>query len=222
MKTKFSLLLMIVALLSLLSLQTRGDTIALSFGGMGGGSGTTQNVTVGWSFSLNSNISVTQLGAFDANNSMPLSGPPDGLLSDQLITLWTSTGTFITSATVPAGGGTLANGFRYVSIPQTFLTAGNSYVISDYYSPTNQDPNVEFFSTVTTAPGVMYGDAREGSTTGNVFPDFVLSGTGVWGPNFQFVAATNGVPESGSAWILMASSLGGIVLLRSTLQRRIH
>ena len=127
--------------------------------------------------------------------------------------IWTSTGTFITSATVPAGGGTLVNDFRYVSIAPTLLTAG-SYVISNYYSPTNQDPNTEFSTMVTTAPGVTYGQALEGTTTGNIFPTFVLSGTGVWGPNFQFTAATNGVPETGSSCVLLASALATLFGLR--------
>lgn len=214
MKTKFSLMLIAITSFLVSQLQTRADTIALSFSN-DGGSGTTQDVTAGWEFSLASDVFVTQLGAWDENNTDPLVLPPgDGLRSNQLITIWTSTGTFVTSATVPAGGGTLIDGFRYVSIPSTLLTAG-SYVIGDYYDPTNSDPNVEFGKTITTAPGVTWLDARDDS--GNAFPTFVLSGNGVFGPNFQFV---NAIPDAGATFVLLALALGAIFSGQLVLSRR--
>ena len=200
-----TLALITVSLLLLCPLQTRADTVALSFSSHSG-EGTTQNVTAGWSFTLSSNISVTELGAWDGNNSVAF-GPPDGLTSDQLITIWTSAGTLVTSATVPAGSGTLVNDFRFVSIAPTLLTAG-SYVIGDYYSPTNSDPNAAISSTITTAPGVTYGQGLDG--VGNAFPTSPFAGGGIWGPNFQFVPAGVSTPDTGSTLYLLGLALAGL------------
>lgn len=222
MKIKFSLLLLAVSLLSLIPLQSRADTIALTFSNASG-SGIAKDTELGWSFSLSTNVLVTQLGSFDGPNGAFGNPNGDGLQSNQLVTIWTSTGTMVTSATVLAGGGTLDSDFRFVSIAPTLLTAGN-YVISNYYDPNNLDRNTEFNATVNTAPGVTYGDARGPSSGGHAFPTFVFSGNGIWGPNFQFVAAPpngNGVPEAGSSWILLALSLGGTFGLRVISKRRL-
>ena len=230
MKTKFSLLLLTLSLLSWTSLQTRADTIALSFSN-NLGEGIAKDATLGWSFSLSTSVSVTQLGVWDGPNQpidaapsiepVGVSGGPvtvgDGLLSGELITIWTSTGTFITSATVPAAGGTLDSGFRYVSIAPTLLGAGN-YVIGAYYGANNQDRNAAITNNITTAPQVTYGQGMAGA--GNAFPVGPFAGGGIWGPNFQFVAPTNGVPETGASWALLAISLGGILGLRSITKRR--
>src|SRR4051812_33559932 len=181
-------------------LQTRADTPAVQSFSNDGGRGTASNVTLGWDFSLTSNVLVTNLGVWDNNNSASFGAPGDGLLSDHLVSIWTSTGTFVTSATVSAAGGTLLNGFRYVSIAPTLLAAG-SYVIGAFYAVGNQDPNAALMTTVTTASGVNFGQPR--ADAGNAFPVGTLSGNGVFGPNFQFVAAPVGVPEAGSSGILL-------------------
>jgi hypothetical protein len=215
MKTKFALATLAISLLSFSPLQIRANTIALSFTSHAG-EGTAADSTLGWSFSLSTDILVTDLGVWDGPNSQAFGPPGDGLRSDQLITIWTSTGTFVTSATVPAGGGTLASDFRYVSIAQTSLTAGN-YVIGTYYTPGNLDRNAAISSTITTAPEVTYGEGRIGS--GNAFPSSTFAGGGVWGPNFQFVEARNGVPEAGSSCVLLAIAITGMVGFRFMRQR---
>ena len=212
------LVLFSICLVSFAPLQTRGD-IALSFASYSGQGPGANNATIGWSFSLSTNIQVTDLGVWDGNNSTAFGPTGDGLLNDQLITIWTSTGTFVTSATVPAGGGTLASDFRYVSIAPTLLNAGD-YVIGSFYttSSANQDPNAEISSTITTAAGVTYGEGLEGA--GNAFPTIMFSGGGVWGPNFQFVEARN-VPEAGASWILLALALVAIFSWRLLSPRRV-
>jgi hypothetical protein len=61
---------------------------------------------------------VTDLGVWDGNGG--------GLADSHIVTIWTSTGTFVTSGTVLVGtSGTLVDDFRYVSIAPTLLAAGN-------------------------------------------------------------------------------------------------
>jgi hypothetical protein len=85
------------------------------------------NQTFGYAFTLSSPVLVTQLGLWDEGNN--------GLISSHAVTIWTSTGTQLVQATIPAGtGGTLTNGFRYVSIAPFSLAAG-TYTIAGFYSP---------------------------------------------------------------------------------------
>jgi hypothetical protein len=123
------------------------------------------------------------------------------------ITIWGSTGAFVTSATVPANGGTLDNGFRYVSVAPLTLAAG-TYTIGAYFpalsNPPSGDPTAVQAFTVTTAAGVTYNGGK--SASGNGFPSGDLFGdaNSYFGPNFQFTAPpTNGVPESASTWTLL-------------------
>jgi hypothetical protein len=204
MKTKLrkvsSLLLIAGALLFAGLVQTRADTPALTSFSNDGGRGTANSVTLGWDFALTNSVIATNLGVWDNNNSSSFGAPGDGLLSDHLVSIWTSTGSLVASVLVPAGGGTLLNGFRYLSIAPTLLASGN-YVIGAFYAVGNQDPNAALMTTLTTAPGVIFGQPR--ADAGNAFPVATLSGNGVFGPNFQFVAAT---PEAGSSGILLAIS----------------
>lgn len=220
MKIRFLLLLTAIGLFPLFAFQVRADTIALSFANHSGeavAGGAPDGVTLGWSFSLSTSISVTQLGVWDGNNSTSFGPPGDGLRSDQLITIWTSGGTAEASATVPAGGGTLAGDFRYVSIAPQLLGPGN-YVIGTHFTINNQDPNAAISSTITTASGVTFIEGRIG--TGNAFPMGTFAGGGVWGPNFQFVPGQVSVPDAGASCVLLGIALAGVLGLRLVLTRR--
>ena len=86
---------------------------------------------VGWVFTVNSPIVVDQLGFLD----MPNAGSTafgDGLVQAHEVGIFnTQTSQLVVSATVPAlSAGTLNGVYRYVSIPQTALDAGNEYVVA--------------------------------------------------------------------------------------------
>jgi hypothetical protein len=194
--------------------QTRANTIALDFTQPGAVIGAA-DTTFGWAFSLTSAVSLTDLGIWDVLN--------DGLNESHVVRIWDSTGNLITSGTVPSGmGGTLVNGFRYVSVAPTFLAAG-SYVISAYYLSSN-DP-VAGLASVTTAPEVTYGQGRAGADTtccvggGDVFPTFLFP-NGAFGPNFQFTTPTNGVPEPGPSLLLLGIALAGMSGFNLALRQR--
>ncbi|HKQ39271.1 MAG TPA: PEP-CTERM sorting domain-containing protein [Verrucomicrobiae bacterium] len=213
------------ALLALAPWQPgRADTIALDFTG-GGGLFPVSPQTVGWAFTLNTSVTVTNLGLYDTPNdpTVPATNPPgDGLLESHPVTIWTSAGVQVAQATVD-NSGTLVDGFRYVSIAPTMLAAGN-YVIGGFYMgvpPTFPNTTDRFIANaiITTAPEVTYTESRSFSGgSGPTFPsgNVFAFPNGYFGPNFQFTTPTNGngVPEGGSGILLLAVGVGAVVAVR--------
>ena len=192
----------VAAVIALCPIQTRADTIALSFTPSGttvfGGAGSD---TFGWGFSLSSPLVVTQLGVWDQNG--------DGLGQSHLVTIWDSTGTQVAQGTVPSGTGPETNSFRYVSIGPVLLAAGN-YTIGAFYVALGSDVASASASAISTAPGVTYAGSR--SIAGNAFPptDALAIPNSYFGPNFQFTSPTS-APDTGSTFGLLF--LSSIVLL---------
>ena len=90
------------------------------------------NLVQGWEFTVNEDVFATALGYFDAGN-VTASGPPDGLFLSKDVGLFDSSGTLIAQGVVPAGtDGTLVDGWRYVTIDDTLLTAGESYTVASF------------------------------------------------------------------------------------------
>ena len=89
------------------------------------GSGTYE---IGMEFTVNSDIDVISLGAYDQNS--------DGLAAATPVTIWeVSSQNVIAQATVPAGtAAPLENEMRYVAITPVTLTAGNTYRMTAYGS----------------------------------------------------------------------------------------
>ena len=199
-------LLFAVALMAWSPLQTRAETIAFSISGgptLTNGRG---DLTLGYAFTLSSSITVTNLGLFDFGN--------DGLNTSHSVTIWTNTGTQLVQATIPAGtGGTLINGFRYVSIAPFTLAAG-TYTIGGFYG-FNSDVAITGTS-ITSASGVSYVGSRSGD--GFTFPSGDLFGfpNSYFGPNFEFTTAVP-TPDSGSTVSLLGCALLGLAALRRKL-----
>jgi hypothetical protein len=186
----------VAALIACCPLPMRGDTIALSFTGGTSEVVPEQNI-IGWSFSLSNPIILTELGTWDGptgtNGSIG-----DGLVQSHEVTILTGTGTeVVEEGIVPAGtGGTLTNGFRYISVPPVLLAPGK-YVIGDFAN--NSLDAFVINASISTASGVSYiGDVILGDrafTAGDVAVD---GNNGYFGPNFQFIS----VPEA-STWTLL-------------------
>src|SRR5437667_11273685 len=95
----------LVAICLLFAVQVAvADTAAIGLTGFDiSGNG---QFTVGWAFHVNSTITVTNLGVFDAQG--------DGLNGAHNVGIWTAGGTLLGSNVVPGGtGGFLDAGFRY-------------------------------------------------------------------------------------------------------------
>jgi Domain of unknown function (DUF4082)/VPDSG-CTERM motif len=188
-------------------LQTRADTIAFSVSNNNAGNATfALDVTLGYSFTLSSTVTVTNLGLWDFLN--------DGLAQSHAVSIWTSTGTQLIQATIPAGtGGTLIDGFRYFSIAPLTLTAG-TYTIAEFnVNAGRAGDGILIGDSVTGAPGISYGGNR--SEFGFTFPSgdpFVLPNGGYFGPNFEFTTGAP-TPDSGSTVSLLGCALLGLAAL---------
>lgn len=190
---------------------------AAAINGFSGGSqfgsynGTDQ--TIGWQFEALSDITVTQLGFWAPNNQ---------LSQDHQVGIWTNSGTLLTSATVLTNS-PLSDGFQYVSIAPLNLSAGQIYDIGAEVSSPFSDFYLTDATSVSTAPEVQFlGAAVNASSGGFSVPDIVTSGAeGRFGPNFQFDAQVQPVPEPTATPGLLAFGImgAGFMLKRKQQQK---
>ena len=127
-------------LLLCLAAQAGAFPIVETTFGSGGGSPAHTSVH-GWEFSVNSSITVTHLGLWDAQSN--------GFDIDHEIGLYRSRdGELITSGTVYAGvGNLLIDGFRYTDVIDAVLDINENYVVA-FYSATS---NLDYFASVSPA-----------------------------------------------------------------------
>lgn len=162
---------------------------------------------IGWRFTVNTDIFVTDLGVWNGDTQLGF----EGLTSDHMVGIWNSdTGSLLISGTAGPGG-TAVGAFTYTSVADTVLSTGGNYVIGAMYTATDGDSYISSASTLTTDPAVNFGGA--------MFPDagdlgFVLPGQqsaatsrGRLGPNFLF----RPVPTPGGLAVI---GLGGLVAAR--------
>lgn len=170
-----------------------------------GGSISTSTKTVGWSFTPQISIQVTDLGCFD--QVFTSAGPVD-------IGLWTATGQLLQSAVVFQTN-TLVNLTRYVGLASpVFLNAGSSYRIGAFSA------NGLFFETVgssfggsaTLSSDLSLGSLQVSTATGTfTFPDISgAAGTAMAAPNLLYTR----IPEPA------ASALLGLAALVFAFRRR--
>jgi hypothetical protein len=128
-----------------LNIFTEADVTITSAGGGGGlvpgtsHTWATASVTsdiskssIGFLFTPNTNVTVTELGYYDHNG--------DGLAIDHPVALFNAGGTRLVETTVRAGTvDTLRGKFRYRSITPTNLTAGTAYVLAGYHDSSSGD-----------------------------------------------------------------------------------
>lgn len=156
------------------------------------------SVLVGWAFTVNATLTVTDLGApFDFQGG-------GGDLPTQLsVGLWDGAGALLAS-TVVTNTDTLAGNFRYRTVTPVNIAPGQTYTVAALYHP-----NEKFISSASgeaTAPQVTYVQARFQDSATLVRPTtastFFGTTDGEFGGTFRFQVAA---PEP-SAFALLAFS----------------
>jgi len=183
-------------------------------------SGTANDSTRGWQFGVIApeGIRVTRIGIYDLF--------ADGLVYAHPVAIWTSTGTLVVTATVPAG--TVApldenKLFRVIDIPPIHLPPG-TYIIGGLYSPTLGEEFQRFsVPDFVVAPQIAYQFPRYLSQSSPIlmFPTEILGGgPSIFGPSFEFEpeSATVVLPVPGPSPFLLA--LGMMVVVLYALWRR--
>jgi hypothetical protein len=161
-----------------------GGPEAITVPGLGQGFDYYQgSYSLGWSFTANAAIQVTQLGFYDDQKNGLTQSHPVGIYDMQ-------TKALLVQATVSPSD-PLTGYFRYVALPQPLaLTAGHNYVIM---ANVGSEKYLAFSSidvTWTVAPAITYqasavNYANPAATT-LLFADTFTRSAGDFGPNFQF------------------------------------
>lgn len=152
----------------------------------GWSSGNVGDFMVGYTFTVDYDIEVTDLGKYDFGGA--------GLSEAAQVGIWNdTTGSLLVSATVPTGtGGTLhtdagpANGWYSTVVAPTTLSAGNTYVIGTQSFASGEA--FAFNASISTGTGVNWQQGR--FNVGNTFarPTTAAGGASVayFGPNFDY------------------------------------
>jgi hypothetical protein len=182
-------MILAVSLVGVLSAPTaQAATIALNFDNTSTASVLSNPpFTLGWSFTTQDDIVVTDLGLFD--------NLQDGLVDSYEIGLWDSGGNLLVSTTLASGtSASLDDKFRFTSVADTLLSANQTYFIGALFL-TGNDGVIAPGEAVNliTASEILFGQATFASGGSLSFPGFGLGDTGIYGPNFRFEAAD--VPE---------------------------
>jgi hypothetical protein len=176
------------------------------------------NLTLGWTFTANANITVSALGFWNVS-------PPSALQNSHQVGLWTASGTLLTSGTVQTNS-PLTGSWAYVSVSPVALTSGQTYVVgtlqagpfNDTYSRVPvSGGSVATSSLITIGTSVVSADS-----TGFVFPN-VSEPTYLarFGPNLIVAQTpTPAVPISRWALLMIALGLAAAGLLQLRMGRR--
>jgi hypothetical protein len=161
----------------------------------------------GWEFDVLSSVNVSALGVGDTDN--------DGLaISHDVGIFRVSDQSLVTSTTVPSGVvGNLDSGFRYTNLGFSVLLVPDRYVIAMTMPVENPDTQIIVASSASTAPQIAYMGSRFGDSSSLVFPTMShVIEEGLFGPNFQFQAASVAAPEPGTL-ALVGIGLGMVGLV---------
>jgi hypothetical protein len=135
---------------------------------------------VGYRFTVNSPLQVSDLGVWNGDNT-------GGMDSPHQVGIWDSTQVLLASVTVNPGG-TVVGAWMYASITPIVLSPGETYTIGALYTPTDNDNYISSAASMTTDPDVTWTNSvyPTAGELGFVYPALDSSSFGRFGPNFLF------------------------------------
>ncbi len=150
--------------------------------------GLSNSCTVGWSFTIGAqDVQVNAIGLFDNG--------ADGMADSHPVGLWSSGGTLLAQAVVPAGtAGTLLGSYRYAPIAPLTLAAGQTYVVGAHFVGGTAD-SILYLGTQSYDPRLSFLQSRQSTlssaATSLQFPDLNASvAQGVFGPNLILLGSS--------------------------------
>ena len=141
--------------------------------------------TIGWSFLVNQDFTVEDLGLWDATPSGPLGESHE-------VGLWTGDGSTLLASVTIQTNSPLVDSFRYEAISAVNLFAGNTYRVGALFTSVTDDWAYQVGNTspfITTAPELTF--LSPGFISGGTLQAPGDGGNAHFGPNFRFSA----VPE---------------------------
>ena len=194
------------------SVTTQAAPLALDFsGGQQFAPGVFHNI--GWSFQVNSSVTVNSLGVFDVG--------ADGLSERHQVGIWDSSNNLLAQTTVFSGATAVASASslgQWLFQDIAALTLGpGTYVIGAFYS-TSADTVIGNATGLTLDSNLSYLASRAGS--GGSFDQpgvYGLVEPGVFGPNMQLEAAA--VPEPNMLALLAIATAAGAFARRRPAKR---
>jgi hypothetical protein len=192
MSLKKNLTLSAIIALAVLGSPAYATVLALDVTPGGGRTGTDPNMfTAGWSFIVNSTVTVESLGYWDQGSN--------GLARSHMVHLWTSGGTLLSSAVIDnaatAVTSALSAGRWLMETVEPITLEPGTFVIgadADVWD----DPVRFFGQTITTIPQITYGESRfsDFGTFGLPLHQNFTADPGYFGPTFGVAS----VPEPAS------------------------
>ena len=169
--------------------------------------------TIGFLFSVNTAVNLTDLGYWDEAG--------DGLIDQHQVGIWNAvTNALVASVTVPSGtGGTLLNGFRFVSVGTPIALAAGNYVLGGFtLAATENAPRDRFLIEPTLTPASQLSFIENRSVTGGslALPTTTspFLNAAFFGPNLQIAAIDppNGQVPEPSTMVSMAFGVALVVI----------
>ncbi len=184
---------------------SHAQLLALDFPANSADAGDNGDWTLGYSFRVLTPITVTGLAYWDSAS--------DGLVNTHSVGLWTTGGSLLSSASLPAGtSASLIGEWRYTNVtPITlglgdYVVAGSHTTGGDVYS---YDPPSH-----TIAPEILFLANSYIEGIGLNFPTDSDSSIGYFGGNFLYRTGGGAVPEPSTYGLLAAFALVGLVAAR--------
>jgi hypothetical protein len=159
--------------------------------------GSLEGDVIGWTFEVNENIIVTDLGMWIDDG---------GMQSIHEVGIWDINGNLLVDTVVDPNTAFEFNGFNYQEITPYALSAGEQYVIGGMVRSGDDDSYISGASTADVAPEITWLNSRfplEGEL-GFVFPEETSASIGRFGPNFLL----SDIPGPGGLALLGLGLLG--------------